>query len=294
MMPTVEHVPAGRDASFQCHAYATDAFPFAWHVHPEVELTLITAGRGRRYVGDSVEAFGPGDLVLLGPDLPHTWHTEPGPTAWPRACAAVVVQFRADFLGPGFLDRPEMRAVRGMLARSVRGLRFDGPTARRAADAVAALPRTTGGLTRLVALLGVLDRLARSRQVVELSGRTFDAPLGPRARRRVDAVFRLVQAHHDRPLTQADAARAVHLGPSAFARFFKRSTGRTFVDYVHEARVARACRLLVETELPVAGICFDAGFGNLANFNRVFKRLKGVSPRAFRQAFTSAGDAGPA
>ncbi len=281
MQPILEHLDPGGQASFICRRFQLPAFPFTWHVHPELELTLIVRGRGRRFVGDSIEAFAEGDLVLLGPNLPHTWHSRPG-----RRVESVVIQFRRDCLGDGFFDSPEANRIDRLFSRAARGVRFTGQARLKAAQRMREIDHASG-MRRVTLLLDTLESLARCRGGVELSSEAFADDLRVEDRTRIDRVCRFINDHYTEPITQAQAAASIHMSPAAFSRFFKRLTRKTFVDYLHEIRIGRACRALIETDQPITDVCFESGFGNLSNFNRVFKRLKGVSPRAYRGQFAA-------
>lgn len=278
MQPFTEHIVPSPDSSFTCRKFELPAFPFRWHHHPEVELTLITRGRGQRFVGDSIEPFAEGDLVLLGSDVPHTWHSPPGRG---RRVGSVVIQFRRDFIGPRFFDLPEAAKVRRLLHRASSGLAFSGNAAARVARRMAAMSERDG-FTRLTDLLASLHELAQHRGARPLSSAGFRPRPNVGDAGRIDRVWRLAR-NLEEAVTQRDAAAALGMTPAGFSRYFKRTTGHTFVAYVHELRVAEACRLLIDTDTPVTDICFASGFGNLSNFNRVFRRLKRVSPRQFRQ-----------
>lgn len=256
------------------------AFPFDWHYHAEVELTWIESGEGTRYVGDVIEPYGPGDLVLLGGGLPHTWSSErPGGRA--RAHRAVVTQFSAEtFLGR---DGPEFAAVRDVLSRAARGLRFPAGCVANEVWAGLVSARGLDAWCRLAHLLDVLARQPGARTIAS-------AGYLPRPRHGPEHRFGRALAYVGEnveigPVYLRDAARVVHLSPAAFSRFFRRFAGETFVRYVNGLRVAKAARLLVETDRPVAGIAFDCGFGNLANFNRRFRERKACAPLAFRAQF---------
>lgn len=304
MQPLLEHIVVSPQSSFTCRAFDLPAFPFNWHVHPEVELTLITEGRGRRFVGDHIGEFTPGDLVLLGSDLPHTWYSQP--PRKPRTsrtsrnpgghARSLVVQFRPDFLGETFYEAPEMQTLRPLLRRAQRGLRFHGQPAARAARDLTAMDRLSG-MTRLLALFQVLVALAATRHVRPLASRGFRGArqgLRDADRRRIDTACELINRRFTEPIRQTDAADAIHMSPAAFSRFFRRSTGHSFAGYLHELRIGAACRLLIETDKPITDICFESGFENLSNFNRVFRRLKDCTPRAFRQAFAQTDGGGAA
>ncbi|MEO1236398.1 MAG: AraC family transcriptional regulator [Planctomycetota bacterium] len=278
MLPALEEIPTERGAFYAARRRDAEGFAYAWHFHPEVELTLILGGRGQRFVGDSIVSFGPGDLVLLGPNLPHTWHSR-------AASDAVVVQFNADRLGGGMLDSPEGAAVGELLRRAGRGLAFPGGGAV-LRERTAELPELQGW-ARVCALLDVLGRLAEAAGVdggaEVLSDPAHVVPPRDDDRRRIDRVCRLLAERFTGPIAQGEAADAVGLSPASFSRFFRRMTGRTFVAYLHELRIAEACRRLGDPDTPVTDVCFASGFENVSNFNRVFRRLRGESPRAYRR-----------
>jgi len=277
MKPLLEHIDPGSDAGLQLFRREDESFGFHWHHHRAYELTLIERSAGRRLVGDSVEAYGPGDLVLLGPLLPHTWHSQDG-EAGPHT--AIVAQFHAEAVGPW----PEAEPIRQLLNRAARGIRFDGPGVAELRDVFAALPEERG-LARITGLLAVLDHLAsdKSTERVALSTATIpanDAPLDAR----VGEVLGRMAERFTTDLSQADEAARLGMTPAGFARLFKRSVGKRFTQTLHELRVAEACRLLRETAEPITAIALASGFNNLSNFNRVFHRLKGTTPRDYRAA----------
>jgi len=281
MQPYVEDIPTSARQSFAWRRFKPRRFPFQWHLHPEAELTLIVKGHGQRYVGDDMAEFGPGDLVLIGPGLAHTWCS----AADQRGEAeSVVIQFLPACFGEGFFDRPETRALGRLLGRSAVGLAFSGRVADDVGAAMCAMARQPP-LRRMMRLIEVLDRLSRARGVHRLASRPTTGRLREADRRRIDRVCRAIDQRYTEPLTLATGASLAGLHPASFARFFKRMTGQTFVEHVNRLRVAHACRLLVETDRPVTDICFASGFGNVSNFNRVFRQLKQMTPRGYRRGF---------
>jgi AraC-like DNA-binding protein len=281
MQPSVENVRRTDDESLSVNAYRSDGFPFVWHLHPEWELTLVAEGRGQRYVGDSVETFSPGDLVLLPGNLPHTWHAEADGT---DGCASVVVFFDEPIVPP----LPELRRVRKLMDRASCGLAFSGRTAEQVADQMHEL-EAYQGFYRLIAFWQIMDQLLRVRSVRRLSSQPFDRPFAPADHRDIDRVCRWVVDHLHGEIRQSDAARLIHRSPSAFARFFKRMMGQTFIHYVVQMRVGRACRLLIETDQPITQVALEAGFTNLSYFNRAFRQHRDATPRDFRRAFAEGG-----
>ena len=287
MLPIQEKITRHADSSLRLARRADRAFGFEWHQHPEVELTLIEAGSGQRFVGDSIESYRRGDLVLLGSDLPHTWasHPEASPPETDRPetdklQSAVVVQFDPCWLNDMLTDTPEARAILKLMQRSRRGLRFTGPAQKQIASELPKLLQTQG-ITRVLSLIGLLDTLAHSRGTQTLASPAYD-PHEHKTDPRVDKACRFIHDHATEPITQSQIAELIHMSGPAFSRFFRQRVGKTYSRYLHELRIGRACRLLLETDLAITHICFDSGFNNLSNFNRVFLSIKGVSPREYR------------
>ena len=272
--PTRELVTPDLGGSFALKEARPSHWPFAWHCHPEIELTLIERGRGLRHVGDSVQEFAEGDLCLLGPDLPHTWSSQPTPG---RAQHSLVVQF-SEQLAAGL---PESRALGDLLGRARRGLVFAGTTRRSAAERLRRLAATRSPLDRLGQLLSLLALLAASDEAQPLALTATSAPR--RADARVAASLALVHQRAALGREQATAAAAVGMSPAAFSRFVRRHLGKTYVAYRAELRIGEACRALAETARPVLAIALDAGFHNLSTFNRQFRQLKGIAPNAYRR-----------
>lgn len=287
MKAYIQKVTPSREASFVFRVKADRRFSRGWHCHPEYELTYIVESRGRRFVGDSVAPYHDGDCVLLGPNLPHTWRSEGGPQPAGRPARlhrAIVVQFQEAVLGSAFWAAPELASIRSLLRRASAGLRIVGRTRDEVARRLVAMRRLSE-LDRLLELLRILDTIAHGRS--EVQAITRQAPTStPDASqlRKIDKVLAYLeaQAHHQNAVSQSEAARRVRMSPAGFSRFFRRTTGRTFVGYLGELRVSQAALLLMETDLPILEVAMRSGFANLSNFNRRFLALKGMSPRRFR------------
>lgn len=283
MDPQFEAIHSDADSSFRCLHFRCDSFAVdhAWHYHPEYELTWVVRSEGTRFVGDSIRPYAPGDLVLLGPDLPHCWHDEP--TNGKGAPEVVVAQFRADCFGEGFLALDAARSVRVLLARAARGLAFAPATAREVEPLLLAMTRQRG-LRRMACLLDVLATLAATDGTEPLASPDYQLnnDINPANRRRIELVHREVREHMGEDISQRRLAERVGLSPPAFSRFFRAATGKTFVGFVNTLRVAEACRLLAATGKPVTAIALACGYQNLSNFNRQFRALRGMSPSEYR------------
>lgn len=260
--------------SFLAYGFTVPAFEFKWHYHPEYELTLITKGNGKRLVGDSYESFETGDLVLLGPDLPHTWSSE---AAKYKDASAIVIQFSESFIEK-FLQLKEFSPVADLLSASSRGLYF--PNAITLFSSIELLPETSG-VDKVTSLLGILSKLT-TQKCKKLSSEYFNPVKGEETENRINKVCQYIQRRAADDISLEQAAGLIHLSRSAFSKFFKRATGKTFSDYVNDIRIGNACHLLTESDKAINEIAFETGFESLTYFNRVFLKKKGITPREFR------------
>jgi AraC-like DNA-binding protein len=285
MKAILQKVPVFADASFAVREFRSAYFDAPWHFHPEHELVLIVKGEGKRFVGDCVTNFGPGDLVLLGANLPHWYRSEaayyqhnPGLEA-----VSVVVQFTREFLGKTFLESPEMARIRQVLESAALGMEIRGRTRERITGLMSDL-MDLSGMDRLLRLLSILNVLADSDECVLLSN-SGAAGIQVKDSERINRIYEYVMSRFTEPITIEDVADRVHMCPSAFCRYFKKRTRKTFSFFLNEIRIGHACRLIVEGDRSVTEVCFLSGFNNVSYFNRQFKAIKKVTPSEFRHAY---------
>ena len=294
--PILETTPQSSRESFHCEVVRGNGYGARWHFHPEVQLTLVLKSAGYRIVGDNISPLAPGDLVLVGANLPHVWHQEEGShmrrgsnrrdgrNGKRDAVHAIVVRFREDFLGSHFLQSPELEAVRRLLKRGARGLRVTGATREVAAARMRELAGQQG-LGRLLKLLEIVDLLAGSKHLRPIASANFSPELRDSDTPRMQRVMRFIHEHLHDVIERDDVARCAALSAGAFSRFFKTRTGKTLPQYINELRVGNACAWLRDADAKVADIALACGFENLANFNRQFRAITGMSPREYRSAF---------
>ncbi len=281
-----EAVAPNAASSFSVRTFAEEAFTAPYHYHPEYELTLIVQGRGRRYVGSHVADYGPGDLVLLGAQVPHCWKTAPAESSRVRS-VSVVVQFTHECLGESFFSKPEVAAIARLLRRSASGLRFPDADQRLQA-ALRQLGHEPDPLRRLLGLLGLLHALATTPHYEVLDAQQRVGTLAPAERERFHRVMAYLVEHFREPLTLAQVAAVANLTPNAFCKYFKNLTRQTFIAAVSEYRLQYATQQLASTNKAVAEICYDSGFRDVSYFNKLFKARLRHSPLQYRRAFQQA------
>ena len=279
MKIVLEKILRTPDSSFATVDKRARTFDGRFHFHPEIEITLIESSAGRRVVGDSIEPFVPGDLVLLGSNVPHQYTSDPASDD--TLAIAKVIQFRPDFLGEAFLHLPEFSSVAELLRQSTRGLKFAGDMN----DSARQLIRkvfSSGGAQRLILLLQLLDTLAGAADATPIASAGYLGKLSTREGDTIDNALQYLNERFAEPVMLHDLSRHLHVSAATCNRLLRKSIGRSFKTALTEIRIAHACRRLLETQAPIVEIAYASGFANLSNFNRRFKEMKNCSPRAYR------------
>jgi AraC-like DNA-binding protein len=278
--PSLGYEPADEAGIIRCleHGFPT---PLArWHYHDEYELHLIVATSGKAFVGDWIGQFQPGHLVLTGPRLPHNWVSmdlpEDGVPVRDR-----VIQFPHAPVAQVAEIVPEFADVLPMLERSKHGIEFFG-LAERAQDHWQQV-RSTRGAHRFSAFCAFLADLAATTDYRLLSSVQLQGVDDARSLEHIDAIVSRITENLSQTLSAADIASELGMTESRFSRFFRRATGNTFTDFVNRVRINRACQLLMESDSLITDICYVVGFNNVANFNRRFLDIKGMTPREYRR-----------
>jgi AraC-like DNA-binding protein len=277
MKPSLLQVEIAPDHSFAVRPHVNPLFYNQWHYHPELELTWVQQGSGIRFVGDSIENFQAGDLILLGPNLPHFWRSDECPgEGGPLPCQALVVQFGQHFWGEAFLALPELAAIRDLLVKARRGIRLTGPTRDQVSGLMQELAGATG-LNRILGLLRILQLIAAGERTY-LSSVGFNQPLNAADTKRIAIIYAYTLSHFSGKIKLEEAAALVHMTPNAFCRYFKRHTRKTYSQFLTEIRIGHACKLLMEDFGSIAQVCLESGFQNFSNFNRYFKAITQLTP----------------
>lgn len=282
MKASYEHIGAGilhNQLWISC-----PSFEFYWHYHPEIELTYIVKGSGERMVGDHIESFTAGDLVLVGANLPHTW-TSYHAGSTPDSCQAVVMQFRSEVfdMKPGSF--PEFNQIRNLIALSARGIKFSQSVAEEAGRQMMLL-RDQQGLPWLTGFWTLIDFLGNSDNFILLSSLGYSPSLKKQSQERIDKVFQFLNQHLAGDVRLKDAADLVCMTETSFSRFFRKNTGMTFNGYLNELRLSLACRILIDhPEKSISEAGWESGFRSSTHFNRMFLSGRGISPSSFRKLY---------
>ncbi|MGN7515836.1 MAG: AraC family transcriptional regulator [Allomuricauda sp.] len=272
-----------KDISFTIKKNSYPYFLRIWHYHAELELVYVTQSTGTRFIGDSIEPFREGEVVLIGKNLPHMWLNDEAyfEDAGVSIAEATAIHFRQDFLGKDFLEAPELKNIRDLIEESRYGLKFDNLDPK-IKDSIQELDSGTQ-FERLMRFIHVLNQLANHESKTILSSEGYLASFKKTNNKNLDKIYEYIFSNFDKNILLSEVAEIANMNPSAFSRFFKRINRKTFKEYVNEVRIGYACKLLSEHQYNITRICYESGFNNISNFNRQFKKITGKSPSQYLQ-----------
>ncbi|KIC95277.1 AraC family transcriptional regulator [Flavihumibacter solisilvae] len=280
MKPILEKLPLAGNDSFLARTFTTPNFEVPWHQHPELELILFLEGEGSAYAGNHVGSFSSGDIYFLGSNLPHTFQkARPG-----MMTSAVVVQFLADFWGKELLQLPESRELRTLFETAKVGLKIKGELLQPLARLVKDLEHAAG-FDRLLLLCQCLSLIASKKEYDQLSSHHM-ASLQTKQQQRMDRIFQYTIDHFSEGISLDEIASFAGMSVPAFCNYFRKRTKKTYVEFLNEVRIGKACQLLIDTTNSVAGIAYECGFNTLANFNKQFLKVSGTQPGLYRKKFS--------
>lgn len=258
-------------------------FKSPFHYHPEIELVYIKESHGKRVVGDKIEPFYPGDLVLVGSNLPHVWLSDESfHQGVEDACAkSIVMYFNKAIFGEGFYSMRELEKINTLFKNAQRGLKIAGATRDKVIDILENLVNKPG-FERVLGLLEMLHILSTSHEVEFINNETYSGVVYNKDTDRLAEVFKYINTSFGTDITLNDVAKKANLTPQSFCRLFKKRMNKHFMEYLNEVRISHACRYLMDTDCSISEIAYMSGFKTVSNFNKVFKENTGYCPTSYR------------
>lgn len=276
-----EKIPTIEESSFLSRRIVIPYFDAPLHYHPEYELTLIIQGNGKRFVGDSIENFEAGDLVLLGSNLPHFWRSDKVFYENSKPVSeAIVIQFSTNFIKDILEKLPECKSIISMMNLSKSGIKFSGvfqPFLEKIVE--------ERGTKRLLRLLELLEFLSKTTDYQLLASEHFNIKPDDAENERMKKILEFTLDNFQNEILIETIAEIAHLTVPSFCRYFKSRTRKTYIEYLNEIRVSHARKLLINNELGISQVGLESGFQNLSHFHRIFKNQVGVTPLAYRRSF---------
>lgn len=286
MKASYEKLQAGTDRSVQVKHFSMPYFDSPFHFHPEYELTYIVQGNGQRFVGDNVATFVAGDLILLGPNLPHFWQSsieyhQQNPEL---KCEAIVIHFSEQLVQSLFATLPEFGVIKSLAINSGTGLFFVSDKLTEIKNLLSNLIKETPA-NQLISFLQIMNLLSQVPNPTQLVVTNFQLNSTTAETERMQRVLEHSLLHFREPITLQAIAAVAHLSEAAFCRYFKKRFQKPYFSYLNELRVGHARQLLSSSWMSIGQIALESGFSNLSHFHRQFQRLTAVSPLRYRQLY---------
>jgi len=260
-----------------------------FHYHPEFELVFIKEGHGSRIIGNKIESFAPGDMVFLGSNLPHVWQNDASFANGRnhQRTKSIVLYFNKDMFSSGFYQLQETIKINDFFMRAARGIKIKGKTQEMVAERMEKLVDTRG-FDRIIGMMEILHILSLSRDVEYIANEFYQAGIMQSRCDRLAEVYTYISANYSEDITLESIARVANLTPPSFCRLFKQQTKKHFIEYLNEVRISNACKFLLQSNLNISEVAFECGYKTISNFNKIFKKITGSSPKEYRQKILAA------
>jgi AraC-like DNA-binding protein len=284
MKPILKIVNTQQSEAFQIMKVNDPYFFPTWHFHPELEIMLVQEGSGIRFVGNSMERFQAGDLVLYGSNIPHLYRSDKEyyQKDTQLVSKATVVYFKENFLGDSFWQLPPITPIKKLLALSRRGIKFQGEAKEELKRQIQLLDEQKNSIGRIIDLLSILKIMAETKEYELLLNTAFTKYVSEDECERINKVYQFIIDKYTENPTLEQVSAVANMSETAFCRYFKSHTNKTYTQFLNDIKVDNACRLLIDNRLSISQICFETGFNNFTHFNDQFKKITGITPKQYQ------------
>jgi AraC-like DNA-binding protein len=261
-------------------------FSVPWHFHPEIEILFVVKSSGTSYVGDGIHRFTEGEISIIGENVPHWWKSDSKYSEGKDTTGvkALIIQFKKDIFESNFISLPEMNAIKEFLERSQRGIQFFSKSRKILSEQIIKIFELSG-ISRITELIILLDIMANSKDYKYHSSVGYSKTINTYDFYRFNKIHEHIIHNFSKTIKLEDVASSVNLSPTAFCRYFKKHTGKTFLSFLNEMRIGHACKIMVEGNMSISMASMESGFNNLSHFNDQFKRVMNLTPTEYLAAF---------
>ncbi|WP_316842468.1 AraC family transcriptional regulator [Pedobacter gandavensis] len=279
-------------APAQSFSVRQDVEPFVnnkWHYHQELELIYFNEGKGTQFIGDNIQSFNSGDIVLVGAHLPHYWRFEDAYFEGGSKSGTAdvkVAHFSEDLWGDFFLNLPENKALKDVMEKSRRGVKITGKNKAQVAILLGRMLEAEG-TERIILLMQALLEISKCVELETLASVGFQYDLEQVEKDRISDIYEYTYANFRNKICLEEIADVAKISPNSFCRYFKSRTRKTYSQFLTEIKVGQACKLLIEAHLNLKQICYNSGFNNFASFHKCFKKVTGKSPLCYQREFVT-------
>ena len=288
MHPVYQKIEANINHSFYVEQMKFQYFPNPLQFHPDIEILLVIKGTGTRFVGDSIGHFGPGELVMIGQNVPHVWYSDEKYTQENSNLFSEVIfiLFKTEIFGEQFWHLPESKSILNLIQLSQRGIKLTG----KPREAVTSLMRSISdsvGFNRITLLLSILEKIASQKEYHFLASPMIQNTINESDSDRLNKVYKYMLNNFQQKINLENAASVASLSIPSFCRYIKKRTNKSFIQLLNEIKIGHACRLLVDEDSSISEICYSSGFNNISYFIRQFRRITGFTPLQYQKTTTN-------
>lgn len=264
--------------------YDYDHFKYPWHFHSEYEIMYVKKGEGKCFIGDNIVPYRDGDIILFGSNLPHYMCSDEKYKREDNTLRTqgTIIQFEYDFMRHSVTYYPQFVKIRRLLSEAARGVKLSAHTSEMTARLLDEMPLGSG-IRQITDILLLLHEMAETKSRSLLCSRRYAESLSTFTDSRIDKITSYVNSNYNKKIKLSEVASLAAMNTSAFCRFFKEKTSRSFIQYVQELRIGYACKLLLTDELTISRISSECGFETTTHFNRTFKRVTGLNPTSYKK-----------
>ena len=284
MKATYQHLPElEKSKTLSSFKVSSPRFDFHWHYHPQIEITYVEEGFGTRLIGDCVANFERGDFVLIGSNLPHTWISSEDFNELPQQMKVGVLQFDKSIINEQLINQKEFKNIKSLFERSKRGIYFKQEYNAKAINIFNQIIEAKG-IEKYTWFLNLLDLLGKEKKHQFICSSAYVPILNESTEYRISTVCKFIHENFMQNLELNQISKLANMNPSAFCRFFKKTTGQSLFEYINELRISKAANLLLnKKDLSISSVAHLSGFNNQSHFNRVFLNYKQTTPSDYKK-----------
>ena len=286
MQPLFQKIEANINHSFYVEWMKFDRFTNPLQFHPDIELLFVIKGSGTRFIGNSVDSFGSGELVMIGENVPHVWYSNKKTIKADKnpGSEIIFILFKMEIFGEQFWKLPESQSILKLIKLSQRGIKITGESREEIVVLMKLITKSTG-LSRITLLLSILEIITSRKEYQFIASPIVHHTINKNDSNRLSKVYKYVNSNYHNEITLENVAQIANLSTTAFCRYFKKSVNKTFVKFLNDIRIAHARRLLTEEDLSIASVCYTCGYSNVSYFIKQFKAITGFTPLNYKKKY---------
>jgi AraC-like DNA-binding protein len=281
-------IPVAHDRSVMCEQFSLPFFYPYLHRHKEAQLTWIQKGEGTLIAGNNMHSFKAGEIYLLGADLPHLFKSNPEyfDAKSNKNIKAISIFFNPNGKLASLFELPEMKSFKNFIQQSKQGFKLPDNYFEPMSDLILQVERSSGPekVINFFLLLNFLNNIKD--HLSFLSSYEDILNFNQNEGLRINNIYNYIIQHYNKAITLEDVSQAAYMTPQAFCRYFKKHTGHTYISFLNEVRINEACKRLTTNKFEsISAVAYNCGFNTITNFNRVFKCIKGTSPKGYLDSY---------